>query len=278
LSTVDPERDRVAVVSGAGTGIGQAIATKLGALGWHVGIGGRRVEKLDETRSLVEDAGGTAIAHPLDVTDPESVDEFFTAVEEHTGPVSVVINNAATARYGPLDDFAPAEINAEISTKLTGSLYMARRGIISMKHGGVPGDILFITSTSAAEPWPHHLPYGAASAGAEHAARILGLELEGSGIRVTTLRVSNTAGTDFATRELGTERMDAANRVWFRHARLRHTGLMTPEMVADAVVSAVTLPRTLQFDILSVAPLAPAGPLPATYDELVDEMIRRLSA
>lgn len=275
MTTVDPEREPVAVVSGAGTGIGQAIATKFAALEWHVAIGGRRVEKLDETRSLVEDAGGTAIAHPLDVTDPESVEQFFATVEQQAGPVTVVINNAATARYGPLDDFTPAEIDAEISTKLIGSLYMARRGIISMKQSGVPGDILFITSTSAAEPWPYHLPYGAANAGAEHAARILGLELEGSGIRVTTLRVSNTAGTDFATRELGTERMDAANRLWFRHARLRHTGLMTPEMVADAAVSAVTLPRTLQFDVLSVAPLAPAGSLPATYEEFVDEMIRR---
>ena len=278
MSAVDPERDRVAVVSGAGTGIGQAIAVKLGALGWRVGVGGRRVEKLDETRSLVEDAGGTAVAHGLDVTDPESVEQFFAAVEQHAGPVTVVINNAATARYGPLDDFAPEEINAEISTKLTGSLYMARRGIISMKSSGAPGDILFITSTSAVEPWPFHLPYGSASAGAEHAARILGLELEGTGIRVTTLRVSNTAGTDFATRELGTERMDAANRLWFRHARLRHTGLMTPELVAEAVVSAVTLPRTLQFDVLSVSPMAPTRPLPATYDEFVDEMIHHYLA
>ena len=228
MSTAHPERDRVAVVSGAGTGIGQAIATRFGALGWQVGIGGRRVEKLDETKSLVEDAGGTAVAHALDVTDPDSVEHFFTAVEQQAGPVTVVINNAATPRYGPLHDFVPEEINAEISTKLTGSLYMARRGIISMQHRGRPGDILFITSTSAAEPWPYHLPYGAASAGAEHAARILGLELEGSGIRVTTLRVSNTAGTDFATRELGTERMDAANRLWFRHARLSPRGPLDP--------------------------------------------------
>src|SRR5215510_4289851 len=97
-------RERVAVVTGAGTGIGQAIAAKFGSLGWKVAVGGRRVELLEETTALVDSAGGRGLAHALDVTDPESVEEFFAAVERELGPVGVVINNAAMARYGPLDD------------------------------------------------------------------------------------------------------------------------------------------------------------------------------
>src|SRR6476646_3209562 len=129
MSDPGPEQGRVAVISGAGTGIGQAIASKFGALGWRVVVGGRRVELLAETAALVDGAGGTCLPHALDVTDPESVEQFFTAAEAALGPVGVVINNAAMARYGPLDEFAPAEIEAEVATKLLGSLYMAPRGI-----------------------------------------------------------------------------------------------------------------------------------------------------
>jgi NADP-dependent 3-hydroxy acid dehydrogenase YdfG len=263
---------RVAVVTGAGTGIGQAIATKFGSLGWKVAVGGRRVELLAETAALVDGAGGTCLPHVLDVTDPESVDELFAAAERELGPVGVVINNAAMARYGPLDDFAPHEIEAEIATKLLGSLYMARRGIQTMRGEG-GGDILFITSLAAVQPWPFHLPYAAANAGVEQAARSLRLELEGTGIRVTMLRCGETGGTDFATRELASGRMGDATEHWFRRGLLRHAGLMTPAMVADAVAAAVTLPAEYQYESFAVIPTAPVGDLPRTFEEFGAAMI-----
>src|SRR6185312_4283408 len=129
----DAQPGRVVAVTGAGTGIGQAIAAKFAALGWRVAVGGRRVDKLSETAARVEQAGGACLPHELDVTDADSVERFFTDVEATFGVVTAVINNAATARYGPLDDFSPAEIALEIATKLTGSLFMARRGIQAMR-------------------------------------------------------------------------------------------------------------------------------------------------
>ena len=119
---LDPKQDRVVAITGAGTGIGQHIAVKFGALGWRVAVGGRRVEKVAETATLVEQAGGRCFPHELDVTDADSVEQFFANTEAEYGTVTAVINNAATARYGPLDDFSPAEIALEIATKLTGSL------------------------------------------------------------------------------------------------------------------------------------------------------------
>jgi len=277
MSAFDSERDRVAVVSGAGTGIGRAIATKFGGLGWRVAIGGRRIDRLAETVPLVEQAGGTCLAHELDVTDADSIERFFTRAEEELGRVSVVINNAAVGRYGPLDDFAPAEIEAEIATKLTGSLFMARRGIQSMRAERAGGDILFVTSSSAVQPWPFHLPYAAANAGVEHAARILRQELEGTGIRIGVLRCGETAGTEFSAREQGSERMIAANDYWFRRGLLRHPGLMAPEMVADAIARAVTLPMNHQYEVMSVIPTAPIGELPETYEDYIEEMMRLLT-
>jgi NADP-dependent 3-hydroxy acid dehydrogenase YdfG len=272
MREVDSKDARVAVVTGAGTGIGQAISAKLGSLGWRVGVGGRREELLAETASLVEEAGGTCLSHALDVTDPESVERFFDATEAALGPVSVVINNAAMARYGPLDDFDPAEIYAEVATKLLGSLYMARRGIQTMRRSN-HGDIVFITSLAAVQPWPFHLPYAAANAGVEQAARTLRLELEGSGIRVTMLRCGETGETDFATKEMASGRLGDASEYWFRRGLLRHAGLMTPAMVADAVAAAVTLPAGYQYESLAVIPTAPVGELPRTFDEFGAAMI-----
>jgi NADP-dependent 3-hydroxy acid dehydrogenase YdfG len=275
VSALNPENERVAVVSGAGTGIGQAIAVKFGSLGWRVAIGGRRVDRLEQTASLVKKAGGTPFAHSLDVTDPGSVEEFFSNAEKQLGPVSVLINNAATALSGALESATPEDVNAEISTKLTGSLYMSQQGIQSMRREGAGGDILFITSTSAVEPWPHYVAYAAANAGVEQAARSLRLELEGSGIRVNVLRCGNTKDTDFATRELGTEKMMASNRLWFRHALVRHTGLMTPDLIADAVAAAVTLPASVQYETLVLAPSAPAEELPTDFEGFIEGMIHR---
>lgn len=276
MTELDPKLDRVALVTGAGTGIGRAIASKFGALGWRVAIGGRRVGRLEETATLVEQAGGTCFAHPLDVTDPESAERFFARAEEELGKVTVVINNAGMGRAGPLEDFSPAEINAEIATKLTGSLYMARLGIQSMRAEGVGGDILFITSLSAVQPWPFHLPYAAASAGVEHAARMLRLELEGTGIRVNVLRCGETGGTEFAVQEMGQDRLAVAHNFWFRRGLLRHARLMTPDMVADAVVTAVTLPLTYQFELTAVVPTAPIGDLPVRYEDLITSLMKYL--
>jgi NADP-dependent 3-hydroxy acid dehydrogenase YdfG len=264
----------VVAVSGAGTGIGQATAVHFGRLGWQVAVGGRRVDRLDHTKRLVEESGGTCFAHQLDVADASSVDAFFAATESELGTVTAVINNAATARYGPLEDFSPEEIELEVATKLLGSLYMARRGILGMRRDQRGGDILFVTSSAAVNPWPEHLPYAAANAGVEQAARTLRLELEGSGIRVTLFRCGETMGTDFSTREQESGRMGNSNELWFRRGLLRHTGLMTPEMVADAIVTAVTLPAGYQFETLAVLPTAPRGDLPVTYAEWGQTMAR----
>jgi NADP-dependent 3-hydroxy acid dehydrogenase YdfG len=241
-------------------------------------VGGRRVERLDETASLIQHSGGICVGHPLDVRDAESVEHFFADVESRWGTVTAVINNAGAARFGPLDGAGAEEIEAEIVTKLVGSLYMARRGIQAMRREGTGGDVLFLTSISAAQPWPFQVPYSAANAGVEHAAKGLRLELEGTGIRINVLRCGETLGTDFSIRDIGSDQMQAATDYWFRRGIMRHSGLMTPDMVADAVVAAVTLPPGYQYDLMTVIPTAPVGELPATQEEFGAQMMRHMPA
>jgi NADP-dependent 3-hydroxy acid dehydrogenase YdfG len=265
MSETEPVQGRVVAISGAGTGIGQAAARRFAASGWRVAIGGRRVERLEKTKSVVEDANGTCVAHALDVSDGASVERFFEATEAELGTVTAVINNAATARYGPLHEFSHADIALEVATKLTGSLLMSARAIRGMRGSALGGDIVFVTSAAAVWPWVEHLPYAAANAGAEHAARILRLELEGTGIRVGVLRVGETLGTEFAVRGMETGGMP--NELWFRRGLLRHNGTMTPDNVADAMVAMVSLPPAHQYDVLSVMPTAPVGKMPSTIEE-----------
>lgn len=269
-----PRAPGVVAISGAGTGIGQATAVEFARRGWQVVVGGRRVDRLEETAVLIGQDGGSCLAHPLDVTDAGSVDAFFDAAERKFGTVTAVINNAASARYGPLEEFSAEEIAREVSTKLLGSLYMARRSIPAMRSEG-RGDLLFITSSAGVQPWPHHLPYAAANAAVEHAARTLRLELEGSGIRITTLRCGETMGTDFATREVESGRMSRSHDLWFRLGLLRHTGLMSPDMVAEAIVEAVTLRPGVQYETLAVVPMSPVGDLPKNVDDYNESMMRR---
>jgi NAD(P)-dependent dehydrogenase (short-subunit alcohol dehydrogenase family) len=259
--------DRVVIITGAGTGIGRQTAIRFAECGWRVAIGGRRAEKLSETAHAVQGVGGYCLPAHLDVTDADSVERFFTQVEAEFGPVTAVISNAATARYGPLADMLPSEIAAQIATKLTGALYMSRRGIEGMRRGGRGGDVVFVSSLAAAEPWPQQLAYGAASAGLEHAARTLELELEGSGIRVSVIRCGHTPGTDLATREIQTGRVSAAKEQWFRLGRLRHGNVLTPSDVAETIVAAVTLPPGRKYGLIEVTPTAPCGQLPATLQD-----------
>src|SRR5579864_5714837 len=230
MGDTDTTARRAVAISGAGTGIGQVAALRFASLGWQVAIGGRRPERLAETKSTIEGDGGKCLAHVLDVTDGASVDRFFDAAEAEFGVVTAIINNAATARYGPLEQFSPEDIAVEVATKLTGSLLMAARGIRGMRRAGVGGDIIFVTSAAGVWPWVEHLPYAAANAGVEHAARILRLELEGTGIRAGVLRVGETAGTEFSNRGIATGGMPT--ELWFRRGLLRHGGLMAPDDVA----------------------------------------------
>jgi NAD(P)-dependent dehydrogenase (short-subunit alcohol dehydrogenase family) len=225
---------------------------------------------------MIEEAGGRCVALELDVCDGGSVERFFEAAEATLGTVTAVINNAATARFGPLDEFSPEDIAVEVSTKLTGSLVMAARGIRGMRRAGLGGDIVFVTSAAGVWPWVHHLPYAAANAGVEHAARILGLELEGSGIRAGVLRVGQTRGTEFSQR--GVALGGIPTDLWFRRGLVRHNGWTTPTDVADAMVAMVSLPPTSTYDVLSVGPTAPVGDLPATAEEWQAEYLRMRSS
>jgi NADP-dependent 3-hydroxy acid dehydrogenase YdfG len=253
----EAEAVRTVAVTGASSGIGRAIAVAVGALGWRVALGARRVERCAETADLVADVGGAAYAHPLDVTDAASIDAFFAAVEAHVGPVDAVVNNAGTASPGPFATGGAAELQREVATNLVGPLLCSRRALGGML-AAQRGDLVFVSSDTSHAPRPGMLGYSASKGGLEVGVRALTLELEGSGVRTTIVRVGPTL-TEFADGWDG-GRLAQMMDLWPRFGIQRHFNTMEPADVARAVVFALTQPPGMHVDSIEVQPEAPTTP------------------
>jgi NADP-dependent 3-hydroxy acid dehydrogenase YdfG len=247
---------RTTVVTGASSGIGAAIARAFGSQGFAVALGARRTDRLAAVAREIEDAGGRAFAHPLDVTQPDSIDAFFAAVEGALGTPEVVVSNAGIGVPGTLDELAVADLQRDIATNLLGPMLVARRALPAMRARR-RGDLVFVSSMNAVAPRPLQLGYTAAKAGVEAMAQTLRMELEGTGVRAVVVRPGPTRsefGFGFAP-EILARIMDS----WKQWGFLRHMELLEGEDVAAAVVAAVTAPPGVSFDVIQVNPEGPRG-------------------
>jgi NADP-dependent 3-hydroxy acid dehydrogenase YdfG len=120
------------------------------------------------------------------------------------------------------------------------------------------GDVVFISSDTARAPRPRMLGYSATKAGIEVAARSLAMELEGTGVRATTVRVGPTL-TDFASGWTPSQVADLMN-YWPHFGVQRHFNTLHPDDIGRAVVYAVTSPPGVHIDLLEVQPEAPTEP------------------
>jgi NADP-dependent 3-hydroxy acid dehydrogenase YdfG len=257
VNSLAPEapEPRVAVVTGASAGIGRAIAVALGALGWTVALGARRVAQLDETAKLVVDAGGTALVHPLDVTDTASIDAFCGYVHSHAGTIEVLVNNAGTALPGAIHDMSDEDHRRIVETNLLGPMLLTRRVVAQLRNDAVRGDVVFISSDATVQKRPHLATYLSTKAGLEAFAQTLALESEGVGVRSSVVRVGPTL-TGFAEEwDLGV--FDDLMPRWQHFGIQRHFHTMQPEDVARAVVTVVTAPPHMWVPIVEVQPNPP---------------------
>lgn len=249
-------RRRVALVTGASSGIGAAIARTLGAAGFAVALAARREGRLAELAQEIRDAGGTASAHPLDLADPAAIDACFDAAEAALGGIDTLVNNAAFCTPGLLHEVAPESFAREIAVNLVGPGLLARRTIAALRARRAPGDLVFVSSENAVVPRPYQSGYTASKWGLEGLARTLKIECEGTGIRSTIVRPGPTFPTGFA------DGWDPAvvKRVletWNRIGVQRHLRWMPPESVAQAVLAAVSAPPGTHLDVIQLGPEAP---------------------
>jgi len=248
-----PER-RPALVTGASSGLGRAIAVALGAAGHPVALGARRQDRLDAAAAEIREAGGEAVALPLDLHDPSSVERFVEEAESALGPAEVLVSCAGDVQPGDSVAMPPEDFLRQVEVNLLGPqrlLHHVGAGMVERRRG----DVVLVSSESAEFPWPHIAGYVVAKAGLEALARTATMELEGTGVRVGVIRPGRSATEQASTwsEDDLVEHIEA----WTRWGLLRHPGLLHGEEVAAAVLAMVSMPRGTHISLLEVLPEAP---------------------
>ena len=190
--------DKVAIVTGGGTGVGKAAALALLGAGWNVAVAGRRREPLEE---VAAQAGGRAIAVPTDVTDPSSVEALFAATVEAFGRVDLLFNNAGGGLGQTLlEDIAIEDWKRVVDTNLNGMFYTIQQAFRVMKAQSPRGGrIINNGSISAHAPRPNSIAYTATKHAVSGLTKTAALDGRKYDIAVGQIDIGN-AMTDLAAK------------------------------------------------------------------------------
>ena len=225
----------VAVVTGAGSGIGRHVTRALLEDGYAVALAGRRVETLEETIAQSDAPRDAALAVRTDVTDPVSVDALFDTAASHFGRVDVLFNNAGSfGRPSPFEDYAHEDWRTLVDTNLSGAFYCAQRAYRAMKAQDPRGGrIISNGSISAHVPRPHAVAYTATKHAITGLTRQIALEAGAHDIACGQIDVGNAATEMTAAMERGVIQADGS---------IAAEATMDAANVARAVVYMASLP------------------------------------
>jgi NAD(P)-dependent dehydrogenase (short-subunit alcohol dehydrogenase family) len=221
---------QVAVITGGGTGIGLAIAKRLGSLGARIAIASRDAKNLEAGCAALRAAGVDALAIQLDVRKPEQVDEMVERTVKHFGSIDILVNNAAGNFICRAEELSPNGWNAVIGIVLNGTFYCSRavgRYMIARKRGG---SIVSILANYVWTGSPGTIHSAAAKAGVMSMTQTLAVEWAPHGIRVNAVAPGPIESPGAAKQLWNTP--EAVDRIT-NMVPMRRWG--TPEEVADAV-------------------------------------------
>ena len=241
------ETEKVAIVTGAGSGIGRAVARTLAREGYAVGLAGRRAEALEETAA----EGGRMLAVPTDVGDPASVANLFARTKEAFGRLDLLFNNAGTgAPAVPLEDLSYEQWQTVVDANLTGAVLCTQEAFRIMKSQQPRGGrIINNGSISAHRPRPDSAPYTATKHAIAGLTKSTSLDGRKYDIACGQIDIGN-AHTDMAA--------PMAEGVPQANGTVAPEPLMDVEHVAQAVVHMAGLP--LESNVLSLTIMATKMP------------------
>jgi NAD(P)-dependent dehydrogenase (short-subunit alcohol dehydrogenase family) len=230
----------VAIVTGAGRGLGRAVAERLAAMGAAVVLASRNAPELDEVANVIKRAGGKALAQTADIADERQVQELVLATERWVGPATILVNNA-----GMIDPIVPlARSNAALWLRSVainvGGTYLATRAVLPGMLDRGYGRIVTI-SGAASRPSAGWTAYTAGKAAIVMMTRSLALELEGTGVTATAFN-PGYMDTDMQERIRRTSTSDFPRSDEYRAAQ-REGKLKHPKEPARAVAY-LALPST----------------------------------
>ena len=202
----------VAVVTGAGSGIGRNVTHALLDDGWAVVLSGRRSETLEETLAQNDVPRDAALVAPADVTDPASVDALFDQAAAHFGRIDLLFNNAGSfGRPSPFEDYAHEDWRTLVDTNLSGAFYCAQRAYRAMlAQDPRGGRIINNGSISAHVPRLHAVAYTATKHAITGLTRQIALEGRAHDIACGQIDVGNAATEMTAAMERGVIQADGS--------------------------------------------------------------------
>jgi NADP-dependent 3-hydroxy acid dehydrogenase YdfG len=240
---------RIAIVTGASSGIGAATARQLAAAGYRVVLTARRKDRIEALAEEINAAGHQATAYPLDVTDRAAVDEFATAFKT----VGVLVNNAGGALGAdPVATGDPADWRSMYETNVIGTLNLTQALLPKLDASG-DGTIVVVSSTAGHGTYEGGGGYVAAKHGAHVLAETLRLEIVGRPVRVIEIAPGMVKTDEFALTRFGGDR-EKAEKVYQGVAEP-----LTADDVADTITWAVTRPSHVNVDLLVLRPRAQAS-------------------
>jgi NADP-dependent 3-hydroxy acid dehydrogenase YdfG len=234
--------DQFAVVTGAGSGIGKAIAQALGAHGATVGLVGRTKAKLEATAAAFGGNGPRPLVLTADLSSDEQLDGLKNDLEQHFGQVDVLVMCAGEIAHGAVES-APVEAFDKLYRANVRANYRLTQNLLPMlkKH---PGQIVFINSSVGLAARPNVGQFSATQHALKALADAVRAEVNADAIRVLSVypgRVA-TPRQESLYKKQGTE--------------YRPDLLLQPEDVASVVLNALTLPRTAEVTDISIRPLS----------------------
>jgi NAD(P)-dependent dehydrogenase (short-subunit alcohol dehydrogenase family) len=174
---------RVAIVTGAGSGIGAASARVLAAKGLRVALVGRRAEPLEEVRRSIGDA---AVAIAADVGEPDAPQRIVETTLHEFGALDVIVNNAAMIRTGPLDSYSRDVFEEHYAVNVAGPFFLVAAALPSLR-ASADAAVVNISSSVGSIAKPGNMLYGSTKAALEYLTRAWAYELGADGIRVNCI-------------------------------------------------------------------------------------------
>lgn len=231
-------QDRIAIVTGGGTGIGKGIALAFAAEGAKVVLASRNRDNLDAAAAEISGAGGSAMVVPTDVTVEAEVIDLFRQTTEAHGRLDILVNNSGISTGTPTDELSLEDWQRVVDVNLTAAFLCSREAFRVMKPQG-RGRIVNVGSVSAKVPRPNSAPYTATKFGLEGLTRSLAVDGRAHGIAVSVVQPGNTESLIWQGREAAAEK----------------EGIMAAADVASAVVTMVSLPDGVNLFESTILPV-----------------------
>ena len=235
---------KIAIITGAGSGIGRYVALALAKEGYSMALAGRRQEPLEATALALKGTNSQALVVPTDVGDPASVRELFAKTKDEFGRLDLLFNNAGISTGGPLEDLTYERWKSVVDTNLTGTFLCTQEAFRIMKAQDPRGGrIINNGSISAHAPRPNSAPYTATKHGITGLTKVTSLDGRKYDIACGQIDIGNAA-TDMVERmKKGVPQANGAIAV---------EPTMDPADVARAILYMASLPLDANVQFMTI--------------------------